>query len=239
MGDVLHFPAEIRYVEHKGKTLAIAVETANWLVLKDDCAAACLEQLREGKSVGEVLKGLGSAEEQKAYVKLLSAIMARQFAGLDEVPRPENVEGYKMLNIYLTNACNLSCTHCFMRAGKRLKNELTGAEWMQVLTDFKVCGGRAVTFTGGEPLMNPDFVKIIELAHKVGLQITVLTNGLLWTEELIDRLSPMLAEVQISIDGADEASNAKVRKAGGFETLVEHVIRFSRNGVREIGRAHV
>ena len=80
--------------------------------------------------------------------------------------------------------------------------------------------------------MNPNFVEIIECAHKLGLQITVLTNGLLWTEELIDRLSPMLAEVQISIDGADDASNAKVRKAGIFETLVEHVIRFSRNGVR-------
>ena len=80
--------------------------------------------------------------------------------------------------------------------------------------------------------MNPSFVEIIEKAYALGLQITVLTNGLLWTEELIDRLSPVLAEVQISIDGADDASNAKVRKAGIFETLVEHVIRFSRNGVR-------
>ena len=232
MGDVLHFPADIRYVKHKGKTLAVAVETANWIVLGDDCARACLERLREGKTVGEVLKGLSSVEEQRAYVKLLSAIMARQFAGLDDVPQAEYVQGYKMLNIYLTNACNLNCTHCFMRAGKRLANELTKEEWIRVLTEFKECGGKAVTFTGGEPLMNPSFVEIIEKAYALGLQITVLTNGLLWTEELIDRLSPVLAEVQISIDGADDASNAKVRKAGIFETLVEHVIRFSRNGVR-------
>lgn len=232
MGDVLHFPADIRYIKHKGKTLAVAVETANWLVLGDDCARACLERLREGKTVGEVMKGLATAEEQRAYVKLLSAIMARQFAGLDDVPQTEYVQGYKMLNIYLTNACNLNCTHCFMRAGKRLANELTKEEWLRVLTEFKDCGGKAVTFTGGEPLMNPAFIEIIEYAYNLGLQITVLTNGLLWTEELIDRLSPMLAEVQISIDGADDASNAKVRKAGIFETLVAHVIRFSRNGVR-------
>lgn len=228
----MHFPADIRYIKHRGKTLAVAVETANWLVLEDDCAVACLERLREGKPVGEVLKSLSSAEEQKSYIKLLSAVMAREFAGLDETPQPEWVQGYKMLNIYLTNACNLRCTHCFMRAGKRLANELSKEEWLLVLTEFKECDGQALTLTGGEPLMNPNFVEIIECAHKLGLQITVLTNGLLWTEELIDRLSPMLAEVQISIDGADDASNAKVRKAGIFETLVEHVIRFSRNGVR-------
>lgn len=232
MGDVLHFPADIRYIKHRGKTLAVAVETANWLVLTDACAVACLEKLREGKTVGEVLKGLSTAEEQQSYVKLLSAVMARQFAGLDDVPQAEYVQGYKMLNIYLTNACNLNCTHCFMRAGKRLANELAKEDWNHVLTDFSECGGKAVTFTGGEPLMNPDFVEIIEYAHRLGLQITVLTNGLLWNEELIDRLSPMLAEVQISIDGVDDASNAKVRKAGTFEQLVRNVIRFSKNGVR-------
>ena len=111
MGDVLHFPADIRYVKYKGKTLAVAVENANWLVLGDDCAVECLERLREGKTVGEVLKSLSTAGEQKAYVKLLSAIMARQFAGQDATPQPEFVQGYKMLNIYLTNACNLNCPH--------------------------------------------------------------------------------------------------------------------------------
>lgn len=232
MGDVLHFPADIRYIKCQGKTLAVAVETANWLVLVDDCAVACLEKLREGLTIGEVIKGLSSAEEQKAFVKLLSAIMARQFAGLEEAPEPEFVQGYKMLNIYLTNACNLNCPHCFMKAGKRLDHELTEQEWTRLLTEFKECGGNAVTFTGGEPLLHPGFCQIVEKAHGMGLQVTVLTNGILWTDELIDRLSDCLTEVQISIDGVDDASNAKVRKAGTFEQLVRNVIRFSKNGVR-------
>ena len=228
----MHFPADIRYIKYKGKTLAVAVENANWLVLGDDCAVESLKRLREGKMVGEVLKSLSTAEEQKEYVKLLSAIMARQFAGLDAAPQPEFVQGYKMLNIYLTNACNLNCPHCFMKAGRRLANELTREEWIGVLTEFKECGGKAVTFTGGEPLLHPGFSAIVESAHQLGLQVTLLTNGILWTDELIDRLSPMLVEVQISIDGVDDASNAKVRKAGIFETLVQNVIRFSQNGVR-------
>lgn len=232
LGDRLYFPSDIQYLTYTNKILAIAVETANWLVLLDNCAKDLLESLREGKTIGEVLGGIENDNDKKAFLKLLSAIMARQFAGLDNVPTPEFVQGYKMLNIYLTNACNLSCTHCFMKAGKKLENELKVNDWIRVLDEFAQTGGESVTFTGGEPLMNPDFKTIIEAAHEKGIQSTVLTNGILWTDELIDQLSPLIAEVQISIDGVDDESNAKVRKAGIFEQLVKHVIRFANNRVR-------
>lgn len=232
LGDILHFPQDIEYLSYEGRLLAVAVETANWLILPGKSSQRYLEDLRAGKTVGDVLSHIQNAAEKKIFIQLLTAIMARQFAGLDEVPEPEYVAGHKMLNIYLTNACNLRCPHCFMKAGKRLANELTTDEWVSVLRDFKECGGTAVTLTGGEPTMHPGFRTIVESAHGIGLQLTVLTNGILWNDELIDELSPCMAEVQISIDGVDDASNAKIRKAGTFETLVRNVIRFSRNGVR-------
>ena len=232
LGDILHFPQDIEYLSYEGRLLAVAVETANWLILPGKSSQRYLEDLRAGKTVGDVLSHIQNAAEKKIFIQLLTAIMARQFAGLDEVHEPEYVAGHKMLNIYLTNACNLRCPHCFMKAGKRLANELTTDEWVSVLRDFKECGGTAVTLTGGEPTMHPGFRTIVESAHGIGLQLTVLTNGILWNDELIDELSPCMAEVQISIDGVDDASNAKIRKAGTFETLVRNVIRFSRNGVR-------
>lgn len=231
-GDILHFPSDIHYLTYNGKTMAVAVTNANWLVLPNEQCRDYLERLRTSSTIGEILNSLVGSEEKKQFVKLLSAIMARKFAGLDEAPKPEYVQGYKMLNIYLTNACNLHCRHCFMKAGKRLKKELAKDEWIRVLKEFRASGGESVTFTGGEPLMNPSFREIIEAAYQEGLQITMLTNGILWTDQLIDELSPKLTEVQISIDGADDASNAKVRAAGIFETVVSNVIRFSNNGIR-------
>lgn len=232
LGDRLYFPSDIQYLTYSGKILAIAVETANWLVLTDNRTKDYLESLRQGKTIGEVLDSIGPDDDKKAVLRLLSAILARQFAGLEDAPNPEFVQGHKMLNIYLTNACNLSCTHCFMKAGKKLEGELDANEWIRVLSEFAQAGGQSVTFTGGEPLMNPDFKAIIEAAHEKGIQSTVLTNGILWTDKLIDQLSPLIAEVQISIDGVDDDSNAKVRKAGTFEQLVNHVIHFANNGVR-------
>ena len=210
MGDVLHFPKDITYLHYEDRIVAVAVETANWIVLPSVSSKGYLEELCAGKTVGEVMGQIENAGEKRLFLKLLTAIMARQFAGLDEVPEPEYVAGHKMLNIYLTNACNLRCPHCFMKAGKRLANELTTDEWVSVLRDFKECGGTAVTLTGGEPTMHPGFRTIVESAHGIGLQLTVLTNGILWNDELIDELSPCMAEVQISIDGVDDASNAKI-----------------------------
>lgn len=232
MGSVLLFPSDIQYLKYSGRILAVAVDTANWLVLHSDAEVSLLESLRKGSTVGEVLSALVEPAKKQPFLKLLSAIMARQFAGTEEVPQRETVRGYEMLNIYLTNACNLSCPHCFMRAGKRLKNELSAEDWIDVLNQFADVGGKAITLTGGEPLMNPAFTKIVESAFKLGLETTVLTNGILWTDTLIDRLSPMLGEVQISIDGVDDESNAKVRKSGVFDLLVNNVIRFAKNGVR-------
>ena len=231
-GDILHFPSDIQYLNYNGKILAVAVTNANWLVLPNEQSKDYLESLRKNRTIGEILNEIVEPEEKTRLFKLLSAIMARQFAGLEEAPRQAYVQGYKMLNIYLTNACNLSCSHCFMKAGERLENELSKEDWIRVLKEFRTYGGEAVTFTGGEPLMNPSFREIIEAAYQERLQITILTNGILWTDELIDELSAKLAEVQISIDGADDASNAKVRAAGTFETLIHNVIRFSDNGVR-------
>lgn len=232
LGSIIHFPDDIQYLRYEGRIVAVAVNRANWLVLHTDSEVSFLESLRCGKTVGVVLSSLKESTDKQTFLKLLSAIMARRFAGLNEVPAPEYVQGYKMLNIYLTNACNLSCTHCFMKAGKKLKNELNANEWIRVLDEFAQAGGKSVTFTGGEPLMNPDFQTIVKATYEKGIQCTVLTNGILWTDELIDQLSPLMAEVQISIDGVDDESNAKVRKAGIFEQLVNHVIRFANNGVR-------
>jgi radical SAM protein with 4Fe4S-binding SPASM domain len=232
IGNILHFPDDIQFLQYEGRVLAIAVNTANWLVLHTEREVSFLESLRCGKTVGEVLSSLQETTDKQLFLKLLSAIMARRFAGLYEAPEPEYVQGYRMLNIYLTNACNLSCTHCFMKAGKKLEHELNADDWIRVLNEFAQAGGKSVTLTGGEPLMTPDFQTIIKAAHGKGLQSTVLTNGILWTDELIDQLSPLMAEVQISIDGVDDESNAKVRKAGIFEQLVTRVIRFANNGVR-------
>ena len=79
-----------------------------------------------------------------------------------------------------------------MYAGDITIEELPLSEWKHILTDFSHHGFDTVTFSGGEPLLYPWFA---ELCHSLGYTISVLSNGLLWTESLIGRLDGIIAQL--------------------------------------------
>ena len=230
--DRFFFADEIVFRPCKEGLLVVSVPTANWLVLRSDIQKRILKQLIDGHTIGDVYTSLTNPDEQHQFSQLLAAITARDFARTDQAPIPQYLEGYRMLNIYLTNACNLRCEHCFMRSGIPLKNELSSDEWRRILSEFKDNGGQSVTFSGGEPLMNCDFDCILMHASSLQLETTVLSNGILWTQQRIAKLAPHISQIQISIDGFDEPSNAKVRGAGHFDRIVRNVIAFANRGVR-------
>lgn len=204
----------------------------NWIVLYNSRQIDFLNMLRSGKCVGDVIETVDSEEAMGDLKIVLAAIFARKFAGVNGEVTKEYLEGYKMLNIYITNACNLKCKHCFMLSGKKLENELTLEDWMKVLTSFKENGGEFVTFSGGEPLMFKNFPQIISHAHDLGLKSTVLSNGLLWSGKLIHDLALFIDEIQFSLDGVDEETNSMVRGSGHFEKVVDTIVKFANAGVK-------
>ena len=80
--------------------------------------------------------------------------------------------------------------------------------------------------------MNQDFDEILIHASALGLETTILSNGVLWTEERIHHLAPYISQIQISIDGFNETSNAIIRGKGHFSRIVHNVILFANTGVR-------
>ena len=230
--DILHFPEEIVVEKINDFYLVIAVQTANWIVLYNSRQIDFLNMLRSGKCVGDVIETVDSEEAMGDLKIVLAGIFARKFAGVNGEVTKEYLEGYKMLNIYITNACNLKCKHCFMLSGKKLENELTLEDWMKVLTSFKENGGEFVTFSGGEPLMFKNFPQIISHAHDLGLKSTVLSNGLLWSGKLIHDLALFIDEIQFSLDGVDEETNSMVRGSGHFEKVVDTIVKFANAGVK-------
>ena len=230
--DILHFPEEIVVEKINDFYLVIAVQTANWIVLYNSRQIDFLNMLRSGKCVGDVIETVDSEEAMGDLKIVLAAIFARKFAGVNGEVTKEYLEGYKMLNIYITNACNLKCKHCFMLSGKKLENELTLEDWMKVLTSFKENGGEFVTFSGGEPLMFKNFPQIISHAHDLGLKSTVLSNGLLWSGKLIHDLALFIDEIEFSLDGVDEETNSMVRGSGHFEKVVDTIVKFANAGVK-------
>lgn len=224
------FPSNITRESLKdGRYLVISELTANWLVLtKEELQVFTL--LLKGKKVKEIMDAI----KENVLCSTLAKIMARKFAGIADIAPKTTVytnigEG---LHIYLTHGCNLRCKHCYMYAGSKQKSEFSVEQWEEVLSTFKKHQGKAVTFSGGEPLMYKGFPELVQFAYSLGLQVNVLTNGLLWTDSLINSISSYISEVQISLDGVDEESYKKVRVNGDFTKVMETITKLSNAGVK-------
>lgn len=111
------------------------------------------------------------------------------------------------------------------------KNELTTEEVCSLLSKFRESGGQVVVFSGGEIALRSDLQKIIKYSYKLGIKNEILTNGTLWTESMIDELSPMLARVQISIDGYSEETNSLIRGKDNFGIALNTADSFLKHNV--------
>jgi len=119
----------------------------------------------------------------------------------------------------LTYACNLACVHCLSSSGRRDPRELTTAEAMAVIDDLKAMQVFYVNIGGGEPTIRPDFFSLVDYATGNGVGVKFSTNGSRIDPSTASRLTAMdYTDIQISLDGADVATNDAVRGPGSFAT---------------------
>ena len=227
------YPSKIILLED-GRYLIISTESGNWIVLDNNCELEIFNKLENKTSIGDIIKFYGEDNEAafELLQRVLAKIFAREFAGISSLPKLIRMEGFRMLNLYITNSCNLRCLHCFMNSGDPLTKELTTDEIKNIFNDFQKCGGTNVTITGGEPLMRKDFMELLRFSKNKGLSITVLTNGLLWKDETIEEASRLIDEIQISIDGVDDITNSRIRGKGHFKKALATAKKFAQLGVR-------
>ena len=60
--------------------------------------------------------------------------------------------------------------------------------WLDLARQAKEQGLLYLLLTGGEPLLHPDFREILTALHRMGLLVSVNTNGTLIDEEVVQWL---------------------------------------------------
>ncbi len=88
-----------------------------------------------------------------------------------------------LAQIDLTNRCNMRCPICFANAGAVGRVSEPDFEQivrqLQALRDLRPIPTTAIQFTGGEPTIHPDFLKIVSTAREMGFShIQIATNGI-------------------------------------------------------------
>lgn len=126
----------------------------------------------------------------------------------------------------ITKACNLRCKHCYASAGIRAKDELTTQEALKGIDILADAGVLILAFSGGEPTVRPDILKLIRHASNHGMYVAMATNAILLAnlERVREYKRAGLQFVQISLDGINPKTHDSFRGVpGAFDKTIQGI----------------
>lgn len=121
------------------------------------------------------------------------------------------------------HACNLHCSGCgrIREYADTLQRRLTVKECLDSITE---CGAPIVSICGGEPLIYPEIIELVDQTLRLGKHIYLCTNGQLLNEKFADfvhlaernRRTMSRLYWNVHLDGLEATHDAIVEKPGAF-----------------------
>lgn len=140
---------------------------------------------------------------------------------------PAHLTRLPLATLYLTERCNSRCVTCdYWRHGRV---DISLATVKSLLPSFEELGTKVVVFSGGEPLIHPEWSSIAELLRGRGIELWLLTSGL----SLAKHAAPAaryFKNITVSLDGADGPTYAAIRGVDAFDKVCEGIRRASSLG---------
>ncbi|MCF6272496.1 MAG: radical SAM protein [Rhodobacteraceae bacterium] len=179
--------------------------------------------------------------------------MNNQTPVLEKFSHPDiTANGEKRASVKLTGAktlwfntgtlCNITCANCYIESSP--ENDrlvyLTTAEMSPYLDEIETLGWPVteIGFTGGEPFMNPEIIKMLKTALTRGYEVLVLTNAM--RPMMRPQMQAGLLALQktygnkltlrISLDHFDAALHDEERGKGAFDISIKGMHWLRDNG---------
>ena len=177
------------------------------------------KQLNESLRIffGDMLKAaLTSPSTAKFYVKTLG--WQRKAAQKRTRLEAEGLHVPPIMIFSITNRCNLLCKGCFNNAlRKPIVDELPEDQLRRIIGEADELGVSFIIISGGEPLVRPEILKIVE--ENQHIMFIMFTNGTLLDTALITRIKKTKNLVPlISLEGHRAETDGR-RGAGVYERL--------------------
>jgi len=135
----------------------------------------------------------------------------------------------------ITNECNFKCSFCYNSSGSSKENILfmDFNDFVHVTGILKKHGYSKFVISGGEPLLHPNIWDILEYLKEHNFHITLITNGYLVDNELIQFFVENKEYVlQINIDGINQKTHDTVRCEGSYEKNINTVYSLFKSGYK-------
>jgi len=143
-----------------------------------------------------------------------------------------SVSRLKKLQIELTNCCNEQCVHCYIPHDNRNDNFDSALLW-SILDQCHDMGLERITFSGGEPMLHPDFLSALDRAGWKGFKIKVFSNLTFLNTTIINQFKiNNVCEVQTSLYSVEpEIHDAVTNKKGSCDLTKQGIKLLIENGI--------
>lgn len=112
---------------------------------------------------------------------------------------------------------------------KNKPESISFEESKKILDFLNKKGFLIVYFTGGEPSLNKDIVKIVEYANELDFVTSLTTNGTIHPKILKELIEAGLYTLSVSIDHWDPAISEYIRKFNGILEKQKNTIRIAKS----------
>lgn len=130
------------------------------------------------------------------------------------------------VEIGLSGACNHRCVFCavdYIGYQAHFMNETVLLKNLRILADK---GLKSVIFSGeGEPLLNKNAVRIFNETKKMGIDIALATNGVLFTKDKLEECLESFSWIRFSIAAGTAETYEKIQtaKSGDFNRVLQNL----------------
>ena len=139
-------------------------------------------------------------------------------------------------NFELTPRCNFNCKMCYVHLSKaeqeKRGRELSAEEWIDLGRQACEAGVVFLLLTGGEPTLRPDFPVIYQALKKMGLMISINSNGYLLRGELLELLkNDPPYRINLSLYGVSNETYGELCGIPAYDRIMENIQALREAGV--------
>jgi len=129
-------------------------------------------------------------------------------------------------NLFVTGACNLSCSYCY--PGDDFSIDLSVDQWKTTIDKLYDMGVRFFAIAGGEPLIYKNVEALVDYLYEKNVICQMTTNGYL-VRQKIDMIRKC-SMLYISLDGNKEAHDFN-RGKDSWEKAIDAIVYAREEGI--------
>ena len=141
---------------------------------------------------------------------------------------------WKIIRILTTDTCNFDCVFCHNEGqkDKSTRKFLSFNEFIKIVLALKDRPIKEIQFSGGEPFLNPETIKMIEWAHvNTDYEIGCATNMSLLDKTLLERLSKTRITFNIQYPSCNMQDYNKITSSSEGDSILNKIMQLKKSNI--------